>query len=78
MTADGLSRQRLIEDLSEWIVAEHRDDDRLVTTAESLLGPFDELREVVQEGGLDLVLGERRLLGERRRGDQEYAEDGER
>src|SRR5437899_2198330 len=58
---DALAAEGLVEDGAEGILPEHTDDDRLGGAGVSLGRPVHEGREVIEVGGLDLVLGEHAL-----------------
>ena len=53
---DGFPLHRLIEHRAERIVAEHADGDRRAGIGKGRGRPLDKLREVKQEGRLDLIL----------------------
>src|SRR5437867_4011226 len=55
---NGLAAERVIEDGAEGVRPEDPDDQRLAAPGERLGRPGHEGREVVEVGGLDLVLGE--------------------
>ena len=70
----ALTGDRLIERAVEGIIAQHADHDRRALVGEGSAGPVDELREIEEEDGLDLL---RRRRGERGPA-PEQARDGER
>ena len=59
MFADLLAVHRLVQMCSEGIVAQDADDEGRIGRGECLGRPFHEVREVVNEDGLDLVFGGR-------------------
>ena len=59
MLIDPLAAHRLIQTRPEGIAAQDADDKGFVGRRECLRRPFHETRKVVNEDGLDLVLGRR-------------------
>lgn len=69
-------RDGRIEIAIERIVAKHADHDRLLLARECGGRPLDELREIEQEHGLDLVIAHRRRVRERRKQREQHRDDG--
>ncbi len=68
MVVDGLAAQHIIKSGAERVVTQNADEDGAGRTSEGSGGPFDELREIEEEGGLDLIFdGSGALRGSRRR-----------
>ena len=65
--ADTLAAHGLVELRGELFAAQHTDDQRLGGRSEAVRRPLGEVREVVDEDGLDLLLGRRRARGTRNR-----------